>query len=83
MSTPYTIPFVILMAPFFWRRRTDATLPAVLMRRALHRSSSLQKAQAIRMTPGWMVRSFFSAQTAYNPVLATTHAALIIWAHRA
>ena len=26
------IRFVILMAPFFWRRRTYATLPAMLMR---------------------------------------------------
>jgi hypothetical protein len=34
----------------FWRRRTCATLPAVFMRRGVHRSSGLQKAQAIRMT---------------------------------
>jgi len=41
---------VILMAPFFARRRTYATLPAVLMWPGLHRSSGLQKTQAIRMT---------------------------------
>src|SRR5215467_7880101 len=44
---------VILMAPFSWRRRTYATLPAAFVQAGgLHRSSGLQKAQAIRMTSG-------------------------------
>ena len=36
----------------FWRRRTHATRWQRLHRRGLHRSSGLQKAQAIRMTGG-------------------------------
>ena len=34
---------VILMAPFFWRRRTHAILPTAFVQAVLHRSSGLQK----------------------------------------
>jgi len=47
----YTIPLCHPDGAVFWRRRTYATCLRCSCGRRLQRSSGLQKAQAIRMTP--------------------------------